>query len=163
MPAPSRWRWPSTAIEKGEEKQLAIVATLEKAKALCPCRDDLALQQFINDALPFKATGQLVTAIRSALGQTDEMAEKVLLKPLEPDFDRATVQADPGTWYQTDGSLRDEERIPLKIDIDTHFAKEVLPYAPDTQVGTFQPENPTGPASFSTCRPRSPVRLTTFY
>ena len=119
------------AIEKGQEKQLTIVAALEKAKSLCPCRDDLAFQQFINDALPFKAAGQLVTAIRSAFGETDEMAEKVLLKPLEPDFDRATAETDPGAWYQTDGSLRDEERIPLKTDIDAHFAKEVLPYAPD--------------------------------
>jgi hypothetical protein len=55
----------------------------------------------------------------------------VLLKPLEPDFDRAAAEAEPGNWYQTDGSLRDEERIPLKTDIDGYFAKEVLPYAQD--------------------------------
>lgn len=118
-------------IAKGEEKQRAIVTNLEQAKALCPCRDDRALQQFINDALAFKATGQLVTALRSTFGETDEKAEKVLLKPLEPDFDQATAEADPGNWYQTDGSLRDQERIPLKTDIDAYFAKEVLPYAPD--------------------------------
>lgn len=59
------------------------------------------------------------------------MAEKVLLKPLEPDFDRAAAEADPSSWYQTDGGRRDEERIPLKTDIDAYFAKEVLPYAPD--------------------------------
>jgi type I restriction enzyme M protein len=59
------------------------------------------------------------------------MAEKVLLKPLEPDLDLSTAEADPGNWYQTDGSLRDEERIPLKTNINDYFAKEVLPYAPD--------------------------------
>ena len=62
---------------------------------------------------------------------TDETAEKVLLKPLEADFDRATAEADPGNWYQTDSDLRDEERIPLKTDIAAYFAREVLPYAPD--------------------------------
>jgi type I restriction enzyme M protein len=118
-------------IARGQEKQRVIVATLEKAKALCPCRNDRAFQQFVNDELPFKATGQLITALRSAFGENDEMAEKVLLKPLEPDLDLSTAEADPGNWYQTDGSLRDEERIPLKTNINDYFAKEVLPYAPD--------------------------------
>jgi type I restriction enzyme M protein len=118
-------------ITKGKEKQRAIIAALEKAKALCPCREDRAFQQFINDALPFKATGQLVAALRSAFGETDEKAEKVLLKPLELDFDPAAAEAEPGDWYQTDAGLRDEERIPLKADIDAYFSKEVLPYARD--------------------------------
>jgi type I restriction enzyme M protein len=118
-------------IKKGEERQRAILAALEKAKALCPCRDDRTFQQAINDVLPFKATGQLVTAVRAAFGTTDETAEKVLLKPLEPDYDRTTAEADPGAWYATDSDLRDEERIPLKTDIDAYFAKEVLPYASD--------------------------------
>jgi type I restriction enzyme M protein len=118
-------------IAKGEEKQQAIIASLEKAKPICPCKDDRVFQHFINEALPFKATGQLVSALRSAFGQVDEKAEKVLLKPLESDFDRARADADPGNWYQKDGGLRDEERIPLKTDIDAYFAKEVLPYASD--------------------------------
>jgi type I restriction enzyme M protein len=118
-------------IKKGKEKQRAILAALENGKALCPCRDDRAFQKFINHALPFKVAGQLITALRSAFGATDETAEKVLLKPLEPDFDRATAEADPGNWYATDSDLRDEERISLKTDIDAYFAKEVLPYAPD--------------------------------
>jgi type I restriction enzyme M protein len=118
-------------IAKGEEKQRAIIAALEKAKALCPCRDDRVFQQFVNDALPFKATGQLVTALRAAFGETDEKAEKVLLKPLGLDFDTAAAEAEPGDWYQTDAGLRDEERIPLKTDIDAYFFKEVLPYARD--------------------------------
>jgi type I restriction enzyme M protein len=118
-------------IAKGKEKQRAILAALERAKALSPYNDDRAFQNLIDDALPFKATGQLVTALRSSFGEVDEMAEKVLLKPLEPDFDHATAEADPGNWYQIDGSLRDEERIPLKTDIDAYFAKEVMPYAQD--------------------------------
>jgi type I restriction enzyme M protein len=116
---------------KGEEKQQAIVAALEKVKALCPCRDDREFQRFINDALPFKATGQFIITLRSSFSETDEAAEKVLLKPLEPNLDRARAEADPGNWYATNGSLRDAERIPLKTDIAAYFAKEVLPYAPD--------------------------------
>ncbi len=63
--------------------------------------------------------------------ETDETADKVLLKPLAEDYDHATAEADPGAWYATDSALRDEERIPLKTDIVAYFAKEVLPYASD--------------------------------
>ena len=96
------------AILKGEGKQQAIITALGQAKTLCPCPDDRVFQQFINDALPFKATTQLVTALRSAFGETN-VSGKVQLKPLEPDFDQATAEADPGKWYQTDSGLRDEE------------------------------------------------------
>ncbi len=118
-------------IAKGKEKQKALIAALTAAKAFCPCADDRVFQQAINDALPFKAPAALIAALRAAFGCADETAEKVLLKPLEPDFDRAIAEAEPGTWYQTDSDLRDQERIPLKTDIDAYFAKEVLPYAPD--------------------------------
>jgi type I restriction enzyme M protein len=118
-------------IAKGREKQAALLAALDQAKSLCPCRDDRAFQQFINDVLPFKVTAQLIAALRSAFGEADESAEKVLLKPLEPELDHAKADADPGAWYQPDSNLRDEERIPLKTDIEAYFAGEVLPYAPD--------------------------------
>lgn len=118
-------------IAGGREKQAALIKALTGATSLCPCNDDRVFQQFIAEALAFKATAQLITALRAAFGTTDEAAEKVLLKPLESDFDRATVEADPGTWYQTDSDLRDEERIPLKTDIEAYFAREVLPYAAD--------------------------------
>ncbi|KAI5915590.1 class I SAM-dependent DNA methyltransferase [Thauera sp. 2A1] len=118
-------------IAKGEEKQRALLAALEQARRLCPCLDDRVFLNAINDALPFKATGQAIAALRAAFGTVDEKAEKVLLKPLEPDFDPEIAEADPGNWYVTDSNLRDEERIPLKTDIDAYFAKEVLPYALD--------------------------------
>lgn len=118
-------------IAKGEEKQRALLAALEQTKGLCPCRDDRVFINAVNNALPFKATAQAIAALRAAFGTTDEKAGKVLLKPLEPDFDPAAAEADPGNWYVTDSDLRDEERIPLKTDIDTYFAKEVRPYAPD--------------------------------
>lgn len=118
-------------IEKGKEKQAAIIKALEESAALCPCLDDRVFQQTINEALPFKATAQLIAAIRADFGTTDEAAEKVLLKPLDPYFDLANAEADPGEWYQTDSDLRDEERVPLKVDIEAYFAQEVLPYALD--------------------------------
>jgi hypothetical protein len=65
--------------------------------------------------------------LRTAFGATDETAEKVLSRPLASDFDPKVADADPGNWYEIDGGLRDEERIPLKTDIDAYFVKEVLP------------------------------------
>jgi type I restriction enzyme M protein len=118
-------------IANGKEKQAAILAALEEAKAMCPCFDDQLFQQSINERLPFKAAAQLITTLRIAFGETDETAKKVLSKPLSSDFDLKTADGEPGTWYETDAGLRDEERIPLKTDIDEYFAKEVLPYAPD--------------------------------
>lgn len=118
-------------IAKGEEKQRALLAALDQARVLCPCRDDRIFINAINDALPFKATAQAIAALRAAFGTADEKAEKVLLKPLEPDFDPEVAEANPSNWYVTDSDLRDEERIPLKTDIDAYFAKEVQPYAPD--------------------------------
>ncbi len=127
-------------IAKGKEKQAALLAALEQAKTLLPCRDDRVFMQFVNNALPFKATGQLIAALRSVFGEAGEDGEKVLLKPLEAEFDRDKAEADPGAWYQPDSNLRDQERIPLKTDIETYFAEEVLPYAPDAWMNRAKDE-----------------------
>ena len=37
---------------------------------------------------------------------------------------------------QPDASLRDTENVPLSEDIDSYFAREVLPYAPDAWIDT---------------------------
>jgi type I restriction enzyme M protein len=118
-------------IKKGKEKQRALLAALENAKTLSPCLNDRTFMQTINAALPFKATDALVKALRSSFSETDETADKVLLKPLAEDYEHENAEAAPGEWYATDSDLREEERIPLKTDIDAYFAKEVLPYAPD--------------------------------
>lgn len=118
-------------IEKGRQKQAAILAALEQVESSCPSRDDRAFMRAFAKALPFKPPAVLIKALRAAFGERDEDAEKILLKPLEEDFSRAVADADPGAWYETDSELRDEERIPLKTDIADYFAREVLPYAPD--------------------------------
>jgi len=118
-------------IRKGEEKQKALLAALAKVSPLCACRNDRAFMQAMNEALPFKLTDALVKALRASFAETDETADKALLKPLDEDYTHETAEADPGAWYATDSDLRDEERIPLKTDIAAYFAKEVLPYAPD--------------------------------
>lgn len=118
-------------IATGKEKQAVILAALEQAKAICPCLDDRKFHQTINGVLPFTASAPLITALRSAFGEPDETAEKVLSKPLVVEFDSKIADADPGNWYVTDSSLRDEERIPLKTEIHAYFVREVLPYAPD--------------------------------
>lgn len=118
-------------IAKGKEKQAAILSALLTAKAACPYLDDRMFQQTVQKALPFKAPTQLITALRAAFGETNEGAQKVLIKPLAPDFDPVVADTDPGDWYEHDGDLRDYERIPLKTDIESFFAKEVLPFAQD--------------------------------
>jgi type I restriction enzyme M protein len=117
-------------IESGQKKQAAILKALKVARASCPCSDDGIFLNVVNNVLPFKATAQLVKALRAAIGERDEEAEKVLLGPFD-DFDRAAAEADPGAWFETDSELRDQERIPLKQDIADYFAREVLSYAPD--------------------------------
>lgn len=118
-------------IARGQKKQAALLSALAEVAAICPCADDRQFQQAVSGALPFKSTSQLIKVLRASLGARDETAEKVLLKPLEPEFDRDTAEAERGAWYEPDSELRDEERIPLKTDIDDYFAREVLPYAPD--------------------------------
>ena len=61
------------------------------------------------------------TLICRAMSWRDEKADPVIAETLE----------DGTLAYEPDPELRDEERIPLKTDIDAYFAKEVLPYAPD--------------------------------
>jgi type I restriction enzyme M protein len=118
-------------IRKGEEKQKLLLVALTKVKKLCPYSNDRAFMQAMNDELPFKFTDALVKTLRAIFAETDETAAKVLLKPLAEDYTVAIAEADASAWYATDSELRDEERIPLKTDIDAYFAKEVLPYAPD--------------------------------
>jgi hypothetical protein len=96
-----------SSARKRTAKKRAICLALEQAKIICPCFDDRVFQQFIDDALPFKANGQLVSAIRSSFGTVDESAQKVLLKPFEDDFDLATAEANPSSWFQPDSELRD--------------------------------------------------------
>lgn len=61
------------------------------------------------------------TEICRAMSWRDQEAAAVL----------AGVGPDSEPIYEPDSELRDEERIPLKTDIEEYFAKEVLPYAPD--------------------------------
>ena len=61
------------------------------------------------------------TLICRAMSWRDEEADPVIAETLE----------DGTQVYEPDPELKDQERIPLKTDIDAYFAKEVLPYAPD--------------------------------
>jgi len=117
-------------VDAGKQKQAHLVAALADVAKMCPCRDDRAFLNALNDALPFKLTGQLIKAVRSAFGERDEEAAKVLQRPFE-NVAAKEADADPSTFYETDSELRDQERIPLKQDIDDYFEREVLPYAPD--------------------------------
>ena len=65
-----------------------------------------------------KMAGTVQKAVLSALSERDEAAEVCMKKDgPEPDTD-----------------LRDNENVPLKEDIDTYMAREVLPHVPDAWV-----------------------------
>lgn len=117
-------------IERGTKKQADIRTAITTAKALCPCDDDSIFLNAVNDALPFKAPATLIKALRFAFAERDENAESVLRKPFE-ELDSADADFNPSVWFETDSELRDQERIPLKQDIDGYFSREVLPHAPD--------------------------------
>lgn len=117
-------------IERGREKQAALIAALEAAQTMGACMDDRLFLNTIASSLPFTVNAQLIKALRASFGERNEEAEKVLLKPFN-DFDSSASEIDPGAWFETDSDLRDQERIPLTREIEDYFAREVLPYAPD--------------------------------
>ena len=99
-------------------------ATLTALSSLKPDRLYLSRDEFSKD---FKATlkshglklpGSVEKAIFNALSERDESAEV------------CTVKGQP----EPDSELRDNENVPLKEDIDTYMAREVLPHVPDAWV-----------------------------
>jgi type I restriction enzyme M protein len=43
----------------------------------------------------------------------------------------AVEKGGPGGGFEADADLRDFENVPLKVDVGTYFAREVLPHVPD--------------------------------
>ena len=66
---------------------------------------------------------------------TDEFGyNKIVVERPERDADGKVVKKKGKPV--ADSSLRDTENVPLTEDIDTYFAREVLPYAPDAWIDT---------------------------
>ncbi|MDD2337200.1 MAG: class I SAM-dependent DNA methyltransferase [Geobacteraceae bacterium] len=98
--------------DKGKQLETSIDELTDKA----PWLDDGLFFVALTAALPWKLTQGLIKSIRSALAVRDETAEPVR------DADGKQVP---------DAELRDCENVPLKDDVDTYFACEVLPHVPD--------------------------------
>ncbi|MFR9542960.1 MAG: class I SAM-dependent DNA methyltransferase [Rikenellaceae bacterium] len=67
-----------------------------------------------------RLTAALIKKLRSLLGEIDETMPEVCENP----FDRESA-------FVPDTDLRDTESIPLKVDIEKYFEREVLKFAPD--------------------------------
>ena len=62
-------------------------------------------------------------AFRDAFTEIDPAAQPVILK-----------QTGKHAEYEPDAALRDFENVPLKVDVEAYFAREVLPHVPDAWV-----------------------------
>lgn len=115
-------------IEKGIEKQNEILKALAIIKEIIV--DDRLFFVKLSNGLSFKLNKQLIKMLRDNIGEKDENAEVVFDDP----FDVPTQNGAVWEWEikpLTDSDLRDNENIPIKIDIDEYFKTEVLPFVPD--------------------------------
>jgi type I restriction enzyme M protein len=101
-------------IKDGRGDELA--AALETLTKAAPWTDDAKFYAALTKALNWKIPAGLVKTIRATLGVRDESAEIVKGEDGQP---------------VPDSELRDFENVPLKEDIDTYFAREVLPHVSD--------------------------------
>jgi type I restriction enzyme M protein len=58
-------------------------------------------------------------------------ADEKLFRSVFTAKDPAAEKVQKGKGFEPDPDLRDCENIPLKVDIDTYFTREVLPHVPD--------------------------------
>jgi len=72
----------------------------------------------LKSALKVKVAAPLEKAILAALGERDENAQICRVKGAP----------------EPDSELRDYENVPLKEDVDSYLAREVLPHVPDAWV-----------------------------
>ena len=106
----------STVLKLKDGRAQQLAAVLEKLIEHAPWNNDAAFFSALNKELPWKPTVGLVKVMRACLGERDEKADPVL-----------------GTNGQQvpDSNLRDFENVSLKDNIETYFAREVIPHVPD--------------------------------
>jgi type I restriction enzyme M protein len=81
---------------------------------------DSAFFEWLEKNSKLKLTVALIKKLRSVLGTTDETMPKVTANPFDTE-----------SGFVPDTDLRDTESIPLKVDIEEYFEREVLKFAPD--------------------------------
>lgn len=108
-------------IAAGKAQQADILAALASLKGTTSQDRDAFAKKLkrVFKQRDLKVPATLFNTILSALSETD---------------DTAPVCKDKKGDIESDSSLRDNENIPLKEDIDSYMAKEVLPHVPDAWV-----------------------------
>ncbi len=112
----------SAEIEAGKHQQRAILSALERLRGQPVMKNREAFTSLLKKT--FKEAGiatpaPLFKAIQNALSERDETADVCLDSKGNPEPDK---------------ELRDYENIPLKEDVATYIAREVLPHVPDAWV-----------------------------
>ena len=111
-----RLRLDATVLKLKDDRGNQLAAALDTMAGQAPWNDDAEFFAALDKALPWKLAAGVVKTIRTILGERHEAAEAVI------DDDGQPVP---------DSELRDFENVPLKDDIDSYFAREVLPHVPD--------------------------------
>ena len=117
-------------IKKGKAIQDKILKAVESFKGKQREMIDENFFASLEMALGAKPNQGLLKMYRDTLGEKDEEAEVVFVKPYEVPKQKGATH----TWKEkplADTDLRDNENIPWKQDIDQYFETEVLPFAPD--------------------------------
>jgi type I restriction enzyme M protein len=117
-------------IKKGKFIQEKILKAVESFKGKAREMSDEMFFADLETALGTKPNQGLLKMFRDTLGEKDEEAEVVFVKPYQVPKQEGAIN----TWKDkplADTELRDSEHIPWKQDIDKYFETEVLPFAPD--------------------------------
>ncbi len=81
--------------------------------------------------MDWNAAAKAIERIIKQRGSKWRAADEKLFRSVFTDKDLAAEKVRKGKGFEPDPDLRDFENIPLKVDIDAFFAREVLPHVPD--------------------------------
>lgn len=110
----------SSKVSAADKEKIQSVKSAVIKNNLISVLNDTDFFIWLKEHSKLKLTTALIKKLRSQLGETDEAMPEVCLDP----FDRESP-------FVPDADLRDTESIPLKVDIDEYFKREVLKFAPD--------------------------------
>ncbi len=103
-----------------EAKKNLILKTVSEVEDIDKKRSDAEFFAYLKEK-KVKVAAAEIKLVRSVFGTINEEAPEVHENPLKPASDLVP-----------DSNLSDSEIVPMKEDIDEYFAREVLPFAPDT-------------------------------
>lgn len=107
-------------LSSADKDKIESVKGAVKKANLTTALSDTAFFEWLSKNSKLKLTAALIKKLRSVLGTTDENMPEVYANPFNPK-----------SGLVPDTDLRDTESIPLKVDIEEYFEREVLKFAPD--------------------------------